>query len=257
MSSVLAEKPVARGLAAGTSRALGEPKRDLRPADCVEGSQARPRMGAGLIGRRCLARLSDEEMVKVARGGNAQAVELLMRRHNGLLHRVIQRFRIPGYEYSDLEQLGRLGLLRAIEQFDAAQGCRFSTLATLCILSPLNHAWTSASRKARGGGETEISLDALLPVSVDGEAMDLLSLQGDERTPGPERVILKRDECRRMVAAIQTQVTHPLAPLVIERLALGDGLAEIGRQVGVSRQALEQLVRRMRRAAEREMGMEA
>ncbi len=202
-----------------------------------------------------MAHMTDEQLVALAKGGDGRASDIILRRHNGLLHRVIQRFRIPGYEYSDLEQLGRIGLLRAIDKFDAGQGCRFSTLATLCILSPLNHAWSSASRKARGGGETEVSLDALLPVSVDGEAMDLLSLQGDERTPGPERVILKRDECRRMVAAIEAQVTHPLAPLVMERLALGDGLAEIGRQVGVSRQALEQLVRRMRRAAEREIGV--
>ena len=57
-------------------------------------------------------------LVKQAQQGNENAKSLLLQHNYPLIKSVIKRFKDKGVEYDDLYQLGCVGFLKAIENFN-------------------------------------------------------------------------------------------------------------------------------------------
>ena len=77
-----------------------------------------------------------EEMAKLwkkVKRGDAQAKHRVMEMHLRLVIPTAKRFLRPGIELMDLVEEGNLGLMQAIERFDAQKGYRFSTYAIYWI----------------------------------------------------------------------------------------------------------------------------
>jgi RNA polymerase sporulation-specific sigma factor len=72
---------------------------------------------------------STVELIRLAREGNAEARETLVRQNTGLIWSVAKRFLGRGTEGEDLYQLGCLGFLKAVDGFDLEYGTQFSTYA--------------------------------------------------------------------------------------------------------------------------------
>ena len=68
----------------------------------------------------------DENNRTYAPGGSEE--EKLLK-NMGLVHSIASRFPYSGVEYEDLVQIGSLGLLKAIRNFDESKGFAFSTYA--------------------------------------------------------------------------------------------------------------------------------
>lgn len=62
---------------------------------------------------------------------------------------IARRYSHRGLPIADLVQEGNLGLMRAVESFDAARGCRFSTHATWWIRQAVSRAVTNHGRTVR------------------------------------------------------------------------------------------------------------
>lgn len=79
--------------------------------------------------------LTQEETVRLiqkAQEGEKQAAEVLVDENMPLVKSIVKRFR-NSVDYDDLIQLGSLGLYKAIMNFDAAFGVKFSTYAVPMI----------------------------------------------------------------------------------------------------------------------------
>jgi RNA polymerase sigma-B factor len=64
----------------------------------------------------------------------------LVRLNAGLVRKIAHRISHQSTEpYEDLEQIGHLGLIRAIERFDPSQGCAFSSFAVPYIRGEMLH----------------------------------------------------------------------------------------------------------------------
>lgn len=72
----------------------------------------------------------DENNRTYAPGGSEE--EKLLK-NMGLVHSIASRFPYSGVEYEDLVQIGSLGLLKAIRNFDESKGFAFSTYAVPVI----------------------------------------------------------------------------------------------------------------------------
>lgn len=68
-----------------------------------------------------------------AKDGNESAKELLISENSPLIKSVIKKYLNKGIEYDDLYQLGSLGFLKAITNFDENFGVKFSTYAVPMI----------------------------------------------------------------------------------------------------------------------------
>lgn len=77
------------------------------------------------------------ELLKKAREGNKQAREELINGNLRLVLSVIQKFMNRGENPDDLFQVGCIGLIKAIDNFDLSQDVRFSTYAVPMIIGEI------------------------------------------------------------------------------------------------------------------------
>ena len=73
------------------------------------------------------------ELLKLAQAGNEQAKNKLIAGNFPLIKSVLKRYQFKGVEYDDLYQLGCVGFLKAIKNFDESFGVKFSTYAVPMI----------------------------------------------------------------------------------------------------------------------------
>lgn len=75
--------------------------------------------------------------IKLAQSGDASSKNLLVEENMGLVLSIAKRFYNRGYDVDDINQLGAIGLLHAIEKFDISQNVCFSTYAVPLILGEI------------------------------------------------------------------------------------------------------------------------
>lgn len=84
--------------------------------------------------------LSVEESIlylRKAKAGDADAKDVLLKNNDLLIRSIVKRFRNKGVEYDDLYQLGCIGFLKAIKNFDENFGVVFSTYAVPMIIGEI------------------------------------------------------------------------------------------------------------------------
>lgn len=77
------------------------------------------------------------DLVKLAQNGDEEAKERLITENSPLIKSVIKRFKNKGLEYDDLYQLGCIGFLKAINNFDSSFNVRFSTYVVPMIIGEI------------------------------------------------------------------------------------------------------------------------
>lgn len=81
--------------------------------------------------------LSHEEtmsFLEKAQDGDQEAMDTLVKRNIPLVKSIIKKFLNRGYEYDDLFQIGIIGLIKAIRNYDSQYDVRFSTYAVPMIM---------------------------------------------------------------------------------------------------------------------------
>ena len=73
------------------------------------------------------------ELIKLAKSGDDNAKEQLITLNSPLIKSVVKRYLNKGVEYEDLYQLGALGFIKAINNFDASFNVKFTTYAVPMI----------------------------------------------------------------------------------------------------------------------------
>lgn len=76
--------------------------------------------------------------------------EEMIRQNIGLVHSIANRFRGRGADYDDLFQSGCVGLIKAVDNFDASKGFAFSTYAVPVIMGEIKRIF-------RDGGAIKVS----------------------------------------------------------------------------------------------------
>ena len=73
------------------------------------------------------------ELIKLAKDGDMNAKDMLVKNNTGLVWAVAKRFSGRGYELDDIYQIGCIGLLKCIDKFDLSYNVKFSTYAVPMI----------------------------------------------------------------------------------------------------------------------------
>lgn len=73
------------------------------------------------------------QLLLQAKKGDKKARDTLVEENLGLVHFIVRRFLNRGYETEDLFQIGCIGLVKAVDQFDVEYGVKFSTYAVPLI----------------------------------------------------------------------------------------------------------------------------
>lgn len=84
-----------------------------------------------------LAGEEKEELIRKVKEGDIQARETYIKGNLRLVLSIIQRFSSSNENVDDLFQIGCIGLMKAIDNFDISQGVRFSTYAVPMIIGEI------------------------------------------------------------------------------------------------------------------------
>jgi RNA polymerase sigma factor (sigma-70 family) len=89
---------------------------------------------------------AEATLIKQAQAGCQESLNLLLLRHEGLVHLVVQRQWLCTLPYDQAIQEGRRGLWRAILGFDPERKNRFSTYAYIAIMK---YVWAGVKAEQR------------------------------------------------------------------------------------------------------------
>jgi len=149
---------------------------------------------------------SDDATIAAAQADDPSAMEAMTVRHDALVKFVARRYLERGLEFDDLHQLGRLGLIKAIRNFNGAFKVKFSTYAVPVIMGEIR-------RFLRDDGQVHVTRS----IRENAAKIHLL-LSEREDAPGvneiaqalalsPEDVLLAMDSGRRVWS-----LTQPVTP---------------------------------------------
>jgi RNA polymerase sigma factor (sigma-70 family) len=175
------------------------------------------------------SQLGDAWLVQAPAGG-AASIEQSLDRHEGLIHAVIRREGSGSLTYEEALQTGRIGLWRAILNYNPARGTAFSTYAWVSIH---RHIGRAAAQAARDSGCQLVSYPyGLAEPWRWGLAEDL-----DESI---EQVLI-----HQALFTLLSQLPPRLRQVIVARYGL-DGypprtLRQLGAQLGLSHERIRQL----------------
>lgn len=89
------------------------------------------------------------ELIALAQTGDKEAFETLVSENTGLVRSIALRFNGRGVDFDDLCQIGHIGMIKAIRNFDLERGTAFSTYAVPLIIGEIK-------RFLRDDGEIKI-----------------------------------------------------------------------------------------------------
>ena len=77
------------------------------------------------------------ELIQKCQDGDKDAKDLLVKANIGLVAVIVKKFLNRGYEYEDLFQIGCIGLIKALKNFDSSFNVKFSTYAVPMIMGEI------------------------------------------------------------------------------------------------------------------------
>lgn len=79
-----------------------------------------------------MEKITNEELVSRAQGGDRDSLLMLWENNKGLVHKTIQPY-LGSLEFDDLMQEAFIGLSNAVQKYDPGAGCAFSSFMVSCI----------------------------------------------------------------------------------------------------------------------------
>ena len=198
-----------------------------------------------------LSEAEKRQLLTRARAGDTAARQAMIEGNLRLVLSVVQRFAQRGENLDDLFQVGCIGLIKAIDNFDPAQPVRFSTYGVPMIIGEIrrflrdNNA-LRVSEVARQAGLSRREVNAALesvvePISLEeplytdgGDAMYVID---QVRDPDSEDSWISGLEFRQTVAGLT-----PREKRIMElRYLKGETQMEVAREIGISQAQVSRL----------------
>ncbi len=191
-----------------------------------------------------LERLTDEDLVTMARGGSVRAAESLLSRYKDMVRAKAHLYFMLGGDTEDVVQEGMIGLLSAIDGYDASRGSAFRTFADLCVNRQMINAVKAAGRRKHEPLNNAISLDKSI-----GEDEERETTLGATLTAGvdtdPEAQVLLREMAELLLSA-DSDFFKGLEREVLDGLIRGDDYRTIAKKLGRSPKSIDNAIQRIR-----------
>jgi len=190
--------------------------------------------------------VDDGFLIALAKQGNADAYDRLVRRYYGFVRLKASSYFLVGGDGDDLIQEGLVGLYKAVRDYRTDRESSFRNFAELCITrqiitavktatrnkhSPLNQYVSFSSSPAGSFGETESTLDETIPGSSVHD---------------PVNQVISSEELRALIACIST-VLSELEARVLALYLDGHSYEAIGTRLGCECKTVDNALQRVKR----------
>jgi RNA polymerase sporulation-specific sigma factor len=156
--------------------------------------------------------LSDEELAGRFQGGEAEALDELLRRYRRFAKAKARGYFLIGGDADDIEQEGLIGLFKAARDFRADRQSSFRAFAELCVTRQIITAIKAATRQKHQPLNRYVSISTVATPDSEGDrAMedvlgDRTEIDPAEQVSNNERLETVRDSMVRMLSSLEVDV---------------------------------------------------
>lgn len=194
-----------------------------------------------------LSEISDDELVKVAKNGDNNAIETLVDRYKNYISLKTRTYFLRGADKEDIMQEGMIGLIKAIRDYKVDKQVSFKSFAELCITRQIITAVKAATRQKHTPLNSYISLYGSGDGDEDRSPLDLI----DSNTRfNPEEYIIMRENLKK----IDEQILKFLSKFeksVLECYMTGKSYQEISEVLGRPVKSIDNALQRIKRKFEK------
>ena len=167
------------------------------------------------------------ELIPLAKGGDVEAMDELVRCNMALVRSIVKKYVNRGVEYDDLYQIGSMGLVKAVKNFDPAYNVRFSTYAVPMIAGEIKRYLrddgmikVSRSLKELAGKAAAAQVELSSSLGRDPGIQELAEYMGEN----PEDISMAMDASRPHISIYEPVYGDEGDALVMDKLTgSGDG----------------------------------
>ena len=160
----------------------------------------------------------EAEYIRLLREGSEEearkAKEILIERNLRLVAHVAKKYQNVDEDMEDLISIGCIGLIKAVDTFDAGKG-RLATYACRCIDNELLMLLRSKKRTSR-----EVSLFEPIGQDKEGNEIHLVDVIEQQQVDVVENMELSRN-IRRLISALDTGLSEREKEILVLRYGLG------------------------------------
>ena len=197
-----------------------------------------------------LSAQEEREYLRRCKEGDLEAREVLISRNLRLVAHVVKKYQQSGYETDDLLSVGTIGLIKAVNTFNAEKGSRLATYAVKCVENEILMMFRSGKNFSR-----EVAIYDPIGADKDGETVSLFDVLESGDREVLETVIIGQD-VKILYEAYRDRLTETEKKVIRMRYGLfGEDehtQREIAGQLGISRSYVSRIekkaVARMREA---------
>ncbi|MBR7148290.1 MAG: RNA polymerase sporulation sigma factor SigH [Firmicutes bacterium] len=187
---------------------------------------------------------TDEELVTMAREGNADAEEYLIQKYKETAKSRARLYFMVGGDKEDIVQEGMIGIFKAIRSYDPEKEASFRTFVELCISRQIITAIKQAGRLKHSPLNTSVSL--WKPVSEEDNGNTLADTLSSDSNSDPETVLLLT-EIIDYVTREDSKVFSELEMKVWMEYIQGKSCAQIASEMGRSPKSVDNAIQRTKR----------
>ncbi|WP_099468575.1 RNA polymerase sporulation sigma factor SigH [Konateibacter massiliensis] len=136
-------------------------------------------------------KMSDEQLISLAQGGNNQVVDYLMEKYKNLVRRKAYELFMIGGDNDDLIQEGMIGLFKAVRDYNSQKETSFFTFADLCISRQMYTAIHASKRKKHTPLNTYVSLYS--GISEESEEQEMIEQVYSVYDRNPEELFIDKE----------------------------------------------------------------
>lgn len=191
--------------------------------------------------------LIDEEVLVHIRAGDAIAVEYILNKYEGIVYKKASNYFLMGSDRDDVVQEGRIGLYKAISDYDQTKKASFKSFAELCITRQIITSIKTATRIKHTPLNSYISI--YKPVCEEEEARILLETLENQETVDPLEQIIRREQSQDLKGRLMEALTR-LEWNVLVFYVHGYSYEEIAERLGRHEKSIDNALQRVRRKIE-------
>lgn len=187
-----------------------------------------------------MKKMTDEELVKLAKKGDENAENTLLERYKDLVVKISRSYFIIGGELEDIVQEGMIGLYKAIKNFKTDKNATFKTFAITCI----KHQIQTAIKKANTKKNLPLSNSVSLQSFSENEEEEFLPVNLIFQV-SPDEKIIGRENYKDLIETIKQTLSKKEFE-VLKYYLHGYSYKEIAEFLGLNQKSIDNSLSRIK-----------
>ena len=193
----------------------------------------------------------EAKYLELLKAGDKNAKGVLIERNLRLVAHIVKKYQIPNKNIDELISIGTVGLIKAIDSFDASKGTRLATYASRCIENEILMLFRS-NKKQKG----ETFLHDPIGVDKEGNEISLIDVLSSDKDSVVEKVE-SNIQIRALYAKINTALSEREGEIIRMRYGLVDGKCKTQREIasllGISRSYVSRIEKKALKKLKKEL----